>query len=147
MMRKSHPMGLSIIHIFFRDGLIYFVIIFAMAAWSLLTYLCFTFSLVGSAYYPTYTFTTLCACRLVLSIRATHQLSGDATAESGVQFDHAAMQMTDDIELDARGPGSRVRHLFACRRRPGDCARPPHAHSLTGGSVDSMPYDKAMVSP
>jgi hypothetical protein len=62
-------MGLSIIHIFFRDGLIYFVIIFgtvsllapepefllilthtAMAAWSLLTYLCFTFSLVGSAY-------------------------------------------------------------------------------------------------
>ena len=33
-MRRSHPVGMSIIHIFFRDGLIYFAIIFG--AFSLL---------------------------------------------------------------------------------------------------------------
>ena len=71
-MRKSHPEGVSIIHIFFRDGMIYFAVIFGavgllvyepssklvltsiglvvMAAWSLLTYLCVTISLVGSAF-------------------------------------------------------------------------------------------------
>lgn len=27
-MRKSHPEGVSIIHIFFRDGMIYFAVIF-----------------------------------------------------------------------------------------------------------------------
>jgi len=27
-MRKSRPMGVSIIHIFFRDGMVYFVVIF-----------------------------------------------------------------------------------------------------------------------
>ena len=27
-MRKSHPDGVSIIHIFFRDGMVYFTIIF-----------------------------------------------------------------------------------------------------------------------
>jgi len=28
IMRKSHPVGVSIIHIFFRDGMIYFAVIF-----------------------------------------------------------------------------------------------------------------------
>jgi len=69
VMRKSHQVGMSIIHIFFRDGMIYFAIIFgavsllvcepellvltsiaAMAAWSLITYLYVTISLVGSAF-------------------------------------------------------------------------------------------------
>ena len=27
-MRKSHPVGVSIIHIFFRDGMVYFAVIF-----------------------------------------------------------------------------------------------------------------------
>lgn len=30
-MRKSHPAGVSIIHIFFRDGMIYFAVIFGAA--------------------------------------------------------------------------------------------------------------------